>query len=81
MAKETVTYTNAPADYDWFGTTTVAVAGRDLRGKTVRKVSGPSDRIEAQRARYASGLHLVADEVEWSKLVSYKLVNVDREVA
>lgn len=71
---ETITYTTAPTDYDWFGTRTVALAGVDSRGKTIRKVSGPSNRVEAQRGRYASGLHMAVDETEWKKLVDYKLV-------
>jgi hypothetical protein len=81
LAKEAVTYTTAPEGYDWFGTATVEVVGTDKRGKVVRKVSGPADRVEAQRDRYASGLHLHVDEVEWSKLVAYGLVNVERKVA
>jgi hypothetical protein len=71
---ETITYTTAPTDYDWFGTKTVALVGVDSRGKTIRKVSGPSSRVEAQRGRYASGLHMAVDETEWQKLVDYKLV-------
>jgi len=72
---QAVTYTTAPVDYDWFGTKTVdAFAGKDARGRIIRKVSGPKSRVEAQRCRYGSGLHLAADEVEWSKLVEYKFV-------
>jgi hypothetical protein len=71
-----ITYTTAPSDYDWFGTTTVAVVGTASNGKTIRKVIGPASRVEAQRDRYASGLHMVADEAEWAKLVAQKLVTV-----
>ena len=74
---ETITYTTAPADYDWFGTTTVATVGRASNGKAIRKVVGPTARVEAQRDRYASGLHMVADETEWAKLVAHKLVTLD----
>jgi hypothetical protein len=73
---ETVTYTTAPVDYDWFGTRFLGVVGRDKRGKEIRRVAGPSNRVEAQRARYGSGLHLAVDEAEWKKLVGYKLVEV-----
>jgi len=76
MSDETVTYTTAPTDYDWFGTTTVAVAGVDKRGKTIRKVTSPASRVDAQRGRYASGLHMAVDETEWQKLVSYNLVTL-----
>lgn len=72
-----VTYTTAPADYDWFGTTEIIPdVGTHVGaiGKTVRKVEGPADRVEEQRDRYASGCHMAADETEWAKLVSYKLV-------
>ena len=72
-----VTYTTAPADYDWFGTVTVEVAGCDSRGRAVRKVTGPKAHVEAQRGRYGSGLHLAVDEAEWAKLVAYKLVSVE----
>lgn len=71
---ETITYTTAPRDYDWFGTHEVEAVAGTSGGKVVRKVSGPSERVEAQRARYDSGLHMAVDEQEWQKLVSYKLV-------
>jgi hypothetical protein len=82
---ETVTYTTAPADYDWFGTHTIEECagttinvfqhqGRSENGKTIRKVSGPANRVEAQRGRYSSGNHMAVDETEWKKLVDYKLV-------
>ena len=69
-----VTYTTAPEDYDWFGTHTVTIAGKDKRGKTVRMVMSDPKHVDAQRGRYASGLHMVADQAEWDKLVSYNLV-------
>ena len=75
-----MTYTTAPKDYDWFGTETVeAVAGRDKRGRIIRKVRGPESYVEAQRARYGSGLHMAVDEPEWKKLVAYKLVTTEAE--
>ena len=71
---EAATYTTAPEDYDWFGTRTVdPAAGTSQRGRAVRKVAGPAGRVEAQRARYGSGLHLAVDEAEWCKLVEYGL--------
>ena len=74
---ETVTYTTAPNDYDWFGTHTLEeCAGTTTNGKTVRKVSGPANRVEAQRGRFASGNHMAVDEAEWKKLVDYKLVTL-----
>ncbi len=73
-----MSYTTAPKDYDWFGTETVEdVAGRDKRGRAIRKVRGPASRVESQRGRYASGLHMAVDEPEWQKLVAYKLVTVE----
>jgi len=74
---QTITYTTAPADYDWFGTHTIEIAGKDSRGRDVRKVSGPTSRVQAQRDRYGSGLHMAVDQTEWDKLVSYKLVTVE----
>ena len=67
-----VIYTTAPADYDWWLTTAVGVAGK-IGAKTVRKVEIPIGRIEEQCARYASGLHMAVDEAEWRKLVTYQL--------
>lgn len=72
--KEVVTYTTAPADYDWFGTYTVGIVAEDSRGKIIRKVKGPASRVEMQRGRYMSGNHLAVDEAEYKKLVAYKLV-------
>lgn len=70
------TYTTAPTDYDWFGTTTVKIAGHDKRGRPIRLVTSDPRHAQAQRGRYASGLHMVADDAEWEKLVDYKLVTV-----
>jgi hypothetical protein len=74
-----VTYTTAPSDYDWFGTKALIENVGMTTGahpKTIRKVHGPADLVEAQRGRYGSGLHMAADEIEWKKLVDYKLVTV-----
>lgn len=75
--EEAITYTTAPEDYDWFGTRTVEIAGTYLgtnnKQKPVRKVTGPKFRVEAQRDRYASGLHLAVDEKEWRKLLAFNL--------
>lgn len=68
------TYTTAPTDYDWFGTTTVKIAGHDKRGRPIRLVSSDPRHAQAQRDRYASGLHMAVDDTEWEKLVNYKLV-------
>jgi hypothetical protein len=71
-----VTYTTAPASYDYtgFGAKDLGVVAHDSRGKPIRKVSNPEGGVEAQRGRYASGMHMAADETEWKKLVQYKLV-------
>jgi hypothetical protein len=76
MDERVITYTTAPVDYDWFGTETVKVVGKDKRGKVIRQVSSDPNRAEAQRGRYMSGLHMAVDEAEWTKLVNYKLVEV-----
>lgn len=53
-----ILYTSAPRDFDGFSTIELSVdAGRDNRGKVLRKVSlEPRDR-EWQTGRYLSGLH------------------------
>lgn len=77
MTNETITYTTAPVDYDWFGTHTLEeCVGTASNSKPIRKVAGPSDRVESQRGRYGSGCHMAVDEVEWNKLVNYKLVKL-----
>lgn len=70
-----ITYTTAPADYDWGWTRELdGCAGVDQRGRYIRKVVTTEGRGPAQRLRYASGLHMAADEAEWRKLVDYGLV-------
>jgi hypothetical protein len=78
---DTITYTTAPADYDWFGTRTVRIAGRDKRGKTIRMVRSDPKHLQSQRDRYMSGLHMAVDETEWEKLVRYGLVTEGSELA
>ena len=66
-------FTTTPSDYDWFFTTEVAAnVGTTAGGKVEIETS----RVEEQRARYASGCHMVVDETEWAKLVGYGLVTV-----
>ena len=74
---DVITYTSAPADYDWYYTTEIGVVGKDGRGLNVRKVSSPERHFEAQRDRYTSGLHFAIDEAEWEKRVSLKLVTAN----
>lgn len=72
-------YTTAEIDYDWFGTRELAPAVARTTGgrqKTIRLVEIPTERANAQRGRYGSGLHLVADDAEWAKLVGYGLVEM-----
>lgn len=73
---EVATWTTAPKDYDWFGTREICIAGTASNGKAIRMVAGPARRVEDQRNRYGSGLHMAADRAEWDKLVGYKLVKV-----
>jgi len=76
---EVLTYTTAPEGFDWFGTRTLRVAGRDGRGKQVRLVASDPSYAESQRDRYASGLYMVATPEEWAKLVSYNLATSAEE--
>ena len=73
-----LTYTDAPTDYDGFGTTTVREVGRTTRGATVRLVSTPPEHMQWQRDRYASGLHLYADENRWSEISDALLESAPR---
>lgn len=75
------TYTTAPPDYDWFGTFTEASAGTTSQGKHVRKVRSDPQYVDSQRGRYMSGNHMAVDEVEWKKLVKYKLVTVSKSLS
>lgn len=69
-----VTYTTAEIAYDGFGTVTVEVVGLATNGKPIRKVTTPAQHARWQCQRYASGFKMVADEVEYAKLVAYDLV-------
>ncbi len=73
---EVATWTTAPVDYDWFGTREIYVAGTATNGKPIRMVAGPVNRVDAQRDRYQSGLHLTASRADWEKLVEYGLVKL-----
>lgn len=74
--KMVATYTTAPEAYDYtgFGAVDLGVVGHTDRGKPIRKVMNPEAGVDYQRGRYASGMNMAADEAEWKKLVSYKLV-------
>lgn len=72
------TYTTAPADYDWFDSSTVRVVGHDKRGRPIRLVSSDPKHVQSQRERYMSGLHMAADDTEWEKLVKYNLVTTSK---
>lgn len=62
------TYTDAPEDYDGFGTETVKVIGKTRRGM-VRMVETPQEHVEWQRLRYASGMYLYASAAELPRLL------------
>jgi hypothetical protein len=47
-------YTDAPVDYDGFGTTTIIVVGKTRRGD-VRHVDVAPDHLRWQEGRYGSG--------------------------
>jgi hypothetical protein len=70
------TYTTADENYDWLGTHTIREVGLTDRGKVVREVLSHPNYVESQRGRYASGLHLCADETEYAKLVDYGFVKL-----
>lgn len=67
MTETTLTYTDAPTDYDGFRTHTIRIVGK-LCGKEVRLVETPTEHVNWQRARYASGMYLSANQDEWEKL-------------
>jgi hypothetical protein len=74
-------YTTAEAAYDWGWTREIAPVAAHTTGtypKVVRLVEIEAERADAQRARYSSGLHLVADTVEFAKLLGYGLVVLAR---
>ncbi len=57
-----VTYTDAPTDYDGFGTETVEVLDIKTRRGMVRKVQTPKEHVGWQRGRYGSGMYYSLDE-------------------
>lgn len=67
------TWTDAPAEYDGFGTKTVQVVGRTARG-TVRIVETPVGHVTWQRGRYDSGMYLSCDADRWLAIRDYVLL-------
>ena len=67
-------YTDAPTNYDGFGTRTIAIVGRMNcgihYGKPVRLVETPDEHAEWQRCRYESGCAFAATEAEWPRMNS-----------
>ena len=63
------TYTNAPVDYDGFGTRTVKVVGKTANGP-VRKVETLDEHVEWQRSRYESGPFFAASEATFPRIAS-----------
>lgn len=64
-----VTYTNAPTNYDGFGTITLArvKSARMMKGAEciIRKVATPAEHVVWQRMRYCSGLNFAMDASAW----------------
>jgi len=59
--KTVTTYTDAPRDYDGFGSFTARVVGRTPRGE-LREVVTPAEHADWQRQRYLSGPYLVCHD-------------------
>lgn len=55
------TFTDAPTDYDGFGTTTIKLTGEKTNRGPVREVSTPKKHANWQRNRYESGCYLALD--------------------
>ncbi len=70
-----VTYTTAPAAYDWFHTEQLESEAGKQDGKVFRKVVSPVNELWAQRSRYASGNHAVLDEGDYTKLKKAGLIS------
>ena len=67
------TYTEAPEDYDGFGTRTLepnvgTVTCGIHAGRPVRMVSTPLEHLAWQRARYSSGMYLSASQEQFESL-------------
>lgn len=68
------THTTAPEAYDGFGTKTVARDHiHDSKG-IVRTVETPSEHIEWQRLRYASGGHLALTDDGLAESIEYGFI-------
>lgn len=66
------TYTDAPPEYDGFGTRTENPnVGTGLRG-AIRSVLTPAEHVEWQRQRYASGMYIHASDLEFALLCGGK---------
>lgn len=74
MGAETpvILFTTAPVDYDGFSTRElVQIAGRDDRGRKIRKISVLPRDLEWQKGRYASGMYAVATPEEAARFSTF----------
>ncbi len=77
MNETVVTYTSAPASFDYPYTKDMGVVAKDSKGRDIRKVVTASNKLKIQLGRYWSGaIYVVADEAEFKKLVDFKLVTL-----
>lgn len=70
-----VTYTDAPIDYDSFGTTTAEFLYTETRRGKFRKVLTPKEHAEWQRGRYGSGGYYALDEKKYNELKEADLLS------
>ena len=70
-----VFYTNAPEDYDGFGTQVIELTDwYDTKGRQLRKVDIKEKNVIWQKQRYNSGMYLCLDEKELAEAIKVELI-------
>ena len=70
----TTIYTDAPPEYDGFGTATTAEAVGTINGKVLRRVSVRDEHLEWQVSRYQSGLREAIGESWYRRFIESGMI-------
>jgi hypothetical protein len=66
-------YTDAPEDYDGFGTRTTKAEVATRKGRTLREVSIKTESLNWQTMRYSSGLYACLTEEQFDEALEMNL--------
>jgi len=76
MTGHTITITDAPPDYDGFGTRDVGPVGElgTTKRGPLRRVATPDRHVEWQRTRYSSGLHIACSPEKFAEIADLVVI-------